>query len=148
MNLRSASFAIAVSTVVLAAMAVSATACPLGVELTVEHPVLPWWSRSLDPFPLWRDSKPAPVPEPKLALINGTDGGDAIVRAIGREGSALGACGKGRGELVVRRARGISTVQVSGLPEAIATCVTAAVEHAPMYRIADGTIAQISIELR
>jgi len=132
---------IAVSTNVLAAMAVSGQACPLDVELQVEDSSLTW-SSLLNRGPMQRHVH-VPPPRAKVTLHDGTPGAHAIVRAIANTEIA---CGSGRGMVTVRVARGQVTVQPSGFAAPVASCLTRAIAGARFMRIED-EIARISIEL-
>jgi len=140
---------IAVGTLVPAAIAVPATAhaCPYGIELQLDD-LSQTWSALLqrptrDPLDVAHERR---LPPPRLVLRVGTDGGHAIRRAIATSDS-LARCGPGRGEVIVRVARGEATVQVSGFETPNATCVKVAVERTRYTRIADGSIARIAIDL-
>ncbi|MBA2540507.1 MAG: hypothetical protein H0V17_12775 [Deltaproteobacteria bacterium] len=135
---------LAVSTYVLAALAVSvpAIACPLGEQANIDEPALPW-IRTRTRVPLGRPHVPPP---PKLTLrtIVGDDGA-ALVRTLSKLELA---CGSGRGELTLRIDRGAATVSVSGFDPIATPCITRAIEQARFARIPSGTIARLAIELR
>jgi hypothetical protein len=125
---------LAVSTLVLAALAVSeSAACPLGREIDLEHPVLPWLAT---PIAL-SVAKPATV-----ALITAVGDGAAIVRTLARVELR---CGRGQGEATVRIHRGQATVTTTGLDPVIADCVRAAYEDVRFTRVANDTIARVRV---
>ena len=127
---------LAVSTLVLAALAVSeSAACPLGREIDLEHPVLPWLA-STRPIAL-SVAKPATV-----ALITAVGDGAAIVRTLARVELR---CGRGQGEATVRIHQGQATVTTTGLDPVIADCVRAAYEDVRFTRVANDTIARVRV---
>lgn len=134
---------LAVSTYVLAALAVSAPAiaCPLGEQANVDQPVLPWL-RTQARAPLEKRH----VLPPKLTLQTIVGGeGAALVRMLSKLEIA---CGSGRGELTVRIDRGTATASVTGFDPIAAPCITRAIEQTRFARIENGTIARLAIELR
>ncbi len=136
------SLMIAVSTNVLAAMAVS-EACPPGVAVHVDQPTLPWSSRSSNHPPPRITARTTPPPRARVSLRDGTPGAHAIVRTVG--GGEL-ACGKGHGMVTVRVARGQVTVLVDGFDPKTASCIARAIEALRFPRVED-EIARISVEL-
>lgn len=126
---------LAVGTLVLAALAVSETsACPLGREIDLAQPVLPWVT-STRPIVL-EVAKPATV-----ALITAVGDGAAVVRTLARVGLR---CGRGRGEATLRIQRGQATVTTTGLDPIVAGCVRAAFEDVRFTRVADA-IARVRV---
>jgi hypothetical protein len=126
---------------VLAAMAIfgDATACPLGRELQVDQPTLPWQSK-----PLASRSLRLPPSPPKMTVL----AGDAtLARSIERE-LATAHCGVGRGELVVRVVRRTAVTTATGFDRITATCVERAIGVMAVRRIADDSFARVAIELR
>lgn len=129
---------LAVSTLVLAALAVSeVAACPLGPDVDRARPTLPWQQ------PVERDRlKYARVAKPPVVtLLTEVGRGKAVVKTIA---SLEMACGSGRGEAIVRITRGNATATVTGLDQV--ECVRDAIQHA-RFTTTD-TIVRVAIELR
>lgn len=131
---------LAVGTLVLAASAVSAPSCPLGPQISVERPVLPWAQSSS------RVSLASKVRSPPRLTLRTIVGGDGavLVRTLSKIEMA---CGSGRGELTVRIERGVATATVTGLDLIATSCITRAIEQGRFTRIANGTLARLAIEL-
>ena len=140
---KSRAIPVAVSTWVLAAIAVSAPAiaCPLGREVDLERPVLPWMStgHARDPLVGAELSKP-----PRVTLRTAVGDGAAVVRTLAHTELL---CGRGRGEIIVRVQRGQATVSTTGLDPITADCVRVTIERARFTRVANGTLAHVAIEL-
>lgn len=135
MSSHSRLMSLAVSTLVLAALAVSETAaCPLGREIDLEQPALPWVKASR-PIAL-QVAKPATV-----ALITAVGNGAAIVKTLARVELR---CGRGQGEATVLIQRGQAAVTTTGLDPVVADCVRAAFEGVRFTRIADA-IARVRV---
>lgn len=143
MNKTSREFPVAVSTLVLAAMAVSAPAiaCPLGREIDLERPALPWMSSGSVRGPLVAAKLAKP---PRVTLRTAVGDGAAVLRTLAHTDLV---CGRGRGEIVVRVQRGQATVSTTGLDAIAGDCVRVAIERIRFTRIADGTLAHVAIEL-
>lgn len=132
---------LAVSTLVLAALAVSeAIACPLGREVDVEQPVLPWQQQAKHPLALSQLSAP-----PKVALVTAAGDGAAVVRTLSK---IQLRCGSGRGEATVRVQRGQATASVTGFDSVIAECVRAAIAETRFTRATGDTFVKVALELR
>ncbi len=127
---------LAVSTLVLAALAVSeGAACPLGREIDLEQPVLPWL-KSTRPLVL-KVAKPATV-----TLVTAVGDGSAVVKTLARVDLR---CGSGRGEATVRIRRGQAAATTSGFDPIVADCVRAAFEDVRFTRVASETIARVCV---
>jgi hypothetical protein len=114
-------------------------ACPLGKELQLDQPAVPWQVRPVAMRPLRR----APSP-PKLAVLAGDA---ALARAIERE-LATAHCGVGRGELLARVVQRAAIASVTGFDRITAACVPRAISAMSVRRIADDTFVRVAIELR
>lgn len=136
MNPSSRTLRLAVSTLVLAALAVSeSAACPLGREIDLEEPVLPW-QKSARPLVL-KVAKPATV-----TLVTAVGDGLAVVKTLARVDLR---CGSGRGEATVRIQRGQAIVTTTGFDPIVAGCVRAMFEDVRFTRIENDTIARVRI---
>ncbi len=144
---------VAVSTLVLAAMAVSdpAIACPLGREVDLDQPVLSWQlgARTRDPLVAARPIAARPInaklaKPPRVTLRTAVGDGAAVVRTLAHT-EVL--CGRGRGEMIVRVQHGQATISTTGLDPIMADCVRIAIERVRFTRVADGTLAHVAIEL-
>lgn len=132
---------LAVSTLVLAALAVSeAAACPLGREVDVEQPVLPWQRQAKHPLAHAKLSAP-----PKVALVTAVGDGAAVVRTLSKIHLR---CGSGRGEATVRVQRGQATASVTGFDPVIAECVRSAIAETRFTRATDDAFVKVALELR
>jgi hypothetical protein len=129
---------LAVSTLVLAALAVSeVAACPLGPDVDRARPTLPWQQpMQRDPLKYARVAKP-----PVVTLLTDLGRGKAVAKTIA--GLEM-ACGSGRGEAIVRVTRGNATATVTGFDRA--ECVRDAIQNA-RFTTTD-TIVRVAIELR
>lgn len=127
---------LAVGTLVLAALAVSeSAACPLGREVDLEQPVLPW-------------QRPASLVVARVAtlatvtLITAVGDGTAVVKTLARVELR---CGSGRGDATVQIRRGQAAVTTTGFDPIVAACVRGAFEDARFTRVASGTIARVRV---
>jgi hypothetical protein len=129
---------------VLAALAVfgTASACPLGRELTLDQPVLAWHARRGSPPVI----KVPPAP-PKLALLASVGDAAALVRLIEHE-VAGARCGIGRGELEVRVVNRGAIATAARFDRITAACLERALAAVSVRRISDDTFVRVSIELR
>ncbi len=136
MNPSSQTVRLAVSTLVLAALAVSeSAACPLGREVDLEQPVLPWL-KSTHPL-VWKVATPATV-----TLVTAVGDGASVVKTLARVDLR---CGSGRGDVTVRIQRGQAAVTTTGFDPSVADCVRVAFENVRFTRIANDTIARLRI---
>lgn len=138
---------LAVSTLVLAALAVSgspgAHACPLGEQARVTEPSLPWSMRGVSLRGL-KQGKPYVPPPPALTVR--ALGGDApaLMRVLRRTRIA---CGSGRGEVTVAVFGGRAVATATGFDSITAACIERAIEGESFSRI-DEAFAHLTVELK
>lgn len=134
---------VAVSTLVLAAMAVSeASACPLGRAVDLEQPALPWITGV---FHAATPPSATPKATPDLAVLAAVGDGAGVVHVLER---VEFRCVRGHGELVLRVTRGRAAVTVSGFEPRMADCVRHAIEDARFTRVAGDTLVRVALALR
>jgi hypothetical protein len=134
--------AFAVSTSVLAALAVSepASACPLGEQARVQAPVLPW---SAARGPTYKPLERAPV-VPMLAVKSAGGESAALLRVLSRTRLT---CGRGKGELIVVVLNGRASATATGFDPLVGSCIEEAIETTRFVRI-DDAFAHVQLELR